>query len=80
MWVNLYTVDEAWQFSRLWLLGVDSITTSNVGEMANLEKPILMLPYDLYSLLWSVIGLSAMGLMFGLLYPYRREQVHQQKR
>ncbi len=70
LWVNLYTVDEPWQFSRLWLLGVDSITTSNVGEMVNLEKPILMLPYDLYALLWSVVGLAGLGIMIGLLYPF----------
>ena len=68
LWVNVYTVDEPWQFSRLWLLGVDSITTSNVGVMADIDQPIFSLPYSLYALLWFVVGLLGLGLIVGLIY------------
>ena len=69
LWVNLYTVDEPWQFSRLWLVGVDSITTSNAQVMVALERPIFSLTYGLYALLWSLVGLVGVGLMVGWIYP-----------
>lgn len=69
LWVNLYTVDEPWQFSRLWLLGVDSITTSNAHVMAALGQPTFSLPYSLYALIWTLVGLLGLGLIVGLIYP-----------
>jgi len=69
LWVDLYTVDEPWQFSRLWLVGVDSITTSNSQVMFDMEQPIFSLPYSLYALIWSLVGLLGLGLIVGLVYP-----------
>ena len=69
LWVNLYTVDEPWQFSRLWLAGVDSITTSNARVMAALDRPIRVLPYNAYALFWALIGLTGLGWMIVLIYP-----------
>jgi glycerophosphoryl diester phosphodiesterase len=63
LWVNIYTVDEAWQFSRLWLLGVNSITTSNAQEMVALAGPILSLPYSLYLPLWVGVGLLVLVIL-----------------
>jgi glycerophosphoryl diester phosphodiesterase len=65
LWVNVYTVDEPWQFSRLWLLGVNSVTTSNAQAMLSLERPLLSLPYSLYILVWVVVGLLGLGLIIG---------------
>lgn len=75
LWVNLYTVDEPWQFSRLWLLGVDSITTSNAGEMAALARPLLALSYPAYLGIWIGMGLLALALVLGLaLWGRRRHE------
>jgi len=68
LWVNLYTVDEPWQFSRLWLLGVHSIITTNIQAMGTLDHPILSIAYELYILLWSMAGLLSLGLFFGLAF------------
>jgi glycerophosphoryl diester phosphodiesterase len=66
LWVNLYTIDEPWQFSRLWLLGVESITTSNAAAMAALARPILALPYNQYLLLWGMAGILGLGIIVAL--------------
>jgi glycerophosphoryl diester phosphodiesterase len=68
LWVNIYTVDEPWQFSRLWLLNVDSVTTSNAGVMVALEKPAFSLPYNQYLLVWVGVGLLGLGLIAVLLF------------
>ena len=39
LWVNLWTVDEPWQFSRLWLSGADSVTTNNLPGLSSLAQP-----------------------------------------
>jgi glycerophosphoryl diester phosphodiesterase len=73
LWVNFYTIDEPWQYSRLWLLGVDSTTTSNAHTMIELSSPVLGLSYAVYFLLWSVIGVLGLVLILGLTLPvYRR--------
>ncbi|MFZ2097186.1 MAG: glycerophosphodiester phosphodiesterase family protein [Anaerolineales bacterium] len=74
LWVNIYTVDEPWQFSRLWLLNADSLTTSNAGVMSSLERPIFSLPYRQYLLLWGVAGLVGLALIGGLVYPLVRQR------
>jgi glycerophosphoryl diester phosphodiesterase len=74
LWVDVYTVDEPWQFSRLWLLGVNSITTSNAGVMAELARPILSVAYSAYVVIWSLVGLVGAGLIVGLLFPVIKQQ------
>lgn len=71
--VNLYTVEEAWLFSRLWLLGVDSITTSNAGVMLDLARPLLALSYARYLFLWSLLGVC------GLIWMVRSEILNQRR-
>lgn len=66
LWVNVYTVDEPWQFSRLWLLGVNSVTTSNVLIMDDLDHPVFSLPYTQYLVLWSFVGLVGLGFIIGM--------------
>ena len=73
LWVNLWTVDEPWQFSRLWILGVNSITTSNAAEMVALTQPVLGLPYSTYFILWIVLGIIAW--LVGLAAALRQRQV-----
>ena len=68
LWVNLYTVDEPWQFSRLWIEGANSVTTSNVKVMADLQKPIFMLPWNQYLLVWGLVGLLGLGVVVGNIY------------
>ena len=73
LWVNLYTIDEPWQYSRLWLMGVDSTTTSNAHTMVGLNRPVVSLPFDQYLLLWGIVGILSLGLALGLTIPvYRR--------
>lgn len=69
VWVNMYTVDETWQFSRLWIMGVDSITTNNVQVMNSLTHPLLSLPFNRYVVIWSAVGLVGLALLVGLVYP-----------
>ena len=61
--VNLYTVDEAWQFKYLWLLGVNSITSSNAGQMLTLQRPDLF-PLPVYWLIWIILGGAEAGLIW----------------
>ena len=58
--VNLWTVDEPWQFSRLWLLGVNSVTTNNVQTFKDLAAPVLALPKTTYSYIWGFFSLIAL--------------------
>jgi hypothetical protein len=57
LWVNLYTVDEPWQFSRFWLSGVDSITTNNLHLFTTLNQPVFSLPLASYLALWLILNL-----------------------
>jgi glycerophosphoryl diester phosphodiesterase len=72
LWVNLYTIDEPWQYSRLWLMGVDSTTTSNAHTMVGLNHPVMSLPFEHYLLLWSLVGIASLGLVLGLTIPVYR--------
>lgn len=54
--VNLWTVDEPWQFSRLWVMGVDSVTTNNLPVFASENKPVLAIPYVAYVIAWCLLG------------------------
>lgn len=68
LWVNLWTVDEPWQYSRLWLAGADSVTTNNLHRLAAMTRPVLVLSYPLYSLLWTLYaGLAGLALFHGRL-------------
>ncbi len=62
-WVNLYIVDEPWMFSRLWLTGVDSITSNNPQGFIAMQQPFFALPRTTYRILWSILGLLALGVM-----------------
>jgi glycerophosphoinositol inositolphosphodiesterase len=70
LWVNLYTIDEPWQYSRLWLLGVNSTTTSNAQTMVALDRPVLSLPFGQYLVFWSGVGILGLALILGLAIPY----------
>jgi hypothetical protein len=75
LWVNLYTVDEPWEFSRAWLLGVNSVTTSNVQAMTDLQTPLFGFPYRLYIFLWIGCGLWGVGLIAGFSLVGRNKTV-----
>jgi glycerophosphoryl diester phosphodiesterase len=59
LWVNIWTVDEPWQYSRLWLAGADSVTSNNVQTFVAMSRPMMAVPYSLYLLLWGLIGAAA---------------------
>ncbi len=63
LWVNLWVVDEPWLYSRLWLAGVDSMTSNNVQDLITLPRPAFALPYDLYLLVWGGLGMAAAGVV-----------------
>lgn len=65
LWVNLYVVDEPWQYSRLWLAGADSVTSNTIQRFLALPRPVLALPYGAYLAVWGVLGFIAVG-VFGL--------------
>lgn len=64
LWVNLWTVDEPWQYSRLWLLDADSVTSNNVHTLSTLEQPVLALPFIRYLPIWATVGLLAALVLF----------------
>ena len=64
LWVNLWTVDEPWQFSRLWLLGVESVTTNNLQNLAGMQAPIFSMNAIEYLLIWVIFGLLSLVLLF----------------
>ncbi len=73
LWVNLYTIDEPWQYSRLWLLGVESTTSSNAQALLAQDHPLLSLPYSQYVLLWTAVGVLGLGVLVGTTWrAYRR--------
>jgi glycerophosphoryl diester phosphodiesterase len=72
LWVNLWTVDEPWQYSRLWLLGVDSTTTNNARTMLALNQPAWSIPYGKYLALWGFMGLASLALVLWLTLPVLR--------
>ncbi len=56
LWVNVWTVDETWQFSRLWLAGVDSVTSNEIQKLNTLSRPILAVRYPIYLVIWGLVG------------------------
>jgi glycerophosphoryl diester phosphodiesterase len=61
LWVNLWVVDEPWQFSRLWLAGADSVATGDIQGFLALSRPVLALPYGVYLSIWGLLGVLAGG-------------------
>jgi len=59
LWVNLWTVDEPWQYSRLWLAGADSVTSNNIQGLIALSRPVMAMTYSLYLVIWGLAGILA---------------------
>ncbi|MBN2389249.1 MAG: hypothetical protein JXR84_00915 [Anaerolineae bacterium] len=59
LWVNLWVVDEPWQYSRLWLAGADSVTSNNSQGLLAMPRPVLAMPYGIYLLVWGFLGVIA---------------------
>jgi len=59
LWVNLWLVDEPWQYSRLWLAGVNSVSSNYVQTFSAMEHPVLAVTYPVYLAIWGVVGLLA---------------------
>ena len=59
LWVNLWVVDEPWQYSSLWLAGVNSVTSSYIQTLAAISQPVAAMTYPVYLAVWGVIGLIA---------------------
>jgi hypothetical protein len=57
LWVNLWLVDEPWQYSSLWLAGVNSVASSYVQTLAVIPHPVAAITYPVYLVIWGVIGL-----------------------
>ena len=55
-------VDEAWQYSRLWLAGANSVASNYVQTLAALAHPVAAITYPLYLAIWGLVGLLAAGL------------------
>lgn len=59
LWVNLWVVDDPWQYASLWLAGVDSVTSNNAQDLVSMPRPMLALPYGIYLLVWGCLGMAA---------------------
>lgn len=59
LWVNLWTVDEPWQYSSLWRSGVDSVTSNNVHVLAGMAIPVMALSYPVFLVVWGLAGILA---------------------
>jgi glycerophosphoryl diester phosphodiesterase len=64
LWVNLWVVDEAWQYSRLWLAGANSVTSNYVQKFAALSHPVAAISYPVHLAIWGLVGLLAAWLYF----------------
>lgn len=64
LWVNLWLVDEPWQYSSLWLAGVNSVTSSYVQTLATISHPVAAITFSVYLAIWGAIGLLAAWLNF----------------
>ncbi len=64
LWVNLWVVDEAWQYSRLWLAGANSVTSNYVQTFAAMSHPVAAITYPVYLAIWGEVGLLAAWLYF----------------
>ncbi|MBN2385594.1 MAG: hypothetical protein JXB85_01140 [Anaerolineales bacterium] len=62
LWVNLWLVDEPWQYSRLWLAGVNSVTSNYVQTFAAMSHPVAAITVPVYLAIWGAVGLLAAGL------------------
>ena len=62
LWVNLWTVDEPWQYSRLWMAGADSLTSNNVQLLAGMSRPVMAMAYPDYLGVWGLVGILAVAL------------------
>ncbi|MCX6039119.1 MAG: glycerophosphodiester phosphodiesterase family protein [Chloroflexi bacterium] len=62
LWVNLWTVDEPWQYSRLWRFGADSVTSNNIHVLAGMSRPVMALSYSVYLVMWGLAGILAAAL------------------
>jgi glycerophosphoryl diester phosphodiesterase len=63
LWVNLWTVDEPWQYSRLWLVGADSVTSNIVQILISMPRPTMAMPYSLYLVVWIAVGLISAAIV-----------------
>ncbi len=59
MWVNLWVVDEPWQYSHFWLAGANSVTSSYVQTLAAISHPVAAITYPVYLAIWGAVGLLA---------------------
>jgi glycerophosphoryl diester phosphodiesterase len=59
LWVNLWVVDEPWQYSRLWLAGANSVTSNVPQDFKAMPSPVLAFPYRTYLLTWGLFALLA---------------------
>jgi glycerophosphoryl diester phosphodiesterase len=59
LWVNLWVVDEPWQYSRLWLAGADSVASNVSQVLLSMPRPLLAMPYATYLAVWGLLGVSA---------------------
>ena len=59
LWVNLWVVDEPWQYSRLWLAGADSVASSYSQSFLAMSRPVLAMPYNIYLAAWGFLGVIA---------------------
>jgi len=55
LWVNLWTVDERWQFSRSWLAGASSTTSNAVHLLAALDRPVFAMSRTVYLIVWGLV-------------------------
>jgi glycerophosphoryl diester phosphodiesterase len=64
LWVNLWVVDEPWQYSRLWLAGANSVTSNYVQRFAAMVHPVAAITTPVYLAIWGMVGLLAAWLYF----------------
>ena len=64
LWVNLWLVDEPWQYSSLWLAGVNSVASSYVQTLAAISHPVAAITYPVYLAIWGMMGLLTAWLYF----------------
>eukprot|EP00727_Mastigamoeba_balamuthi_P002622 m51a1_g12357 hypothetical protein (617) ;mRNA; f:558508-561363 len=71
-WVNVYVVDSEWLFSQMWVLGADSVTSTNPFPMTRMRRPAWTIELWVYRPVWILSDLACVTAVALQLYLVRR--------
>uniref|UniRef100_A0A8C4RKF5 Glycerophosphodiester phosphodiesterase domain containing 4 n=1 Tax=Erpetoichthys calabaricus TaxID=27687 RepID=A0A8C4RKF5_ERPCA len=72
---NLYVVNQQWLYSLAWCAGTHSVTTNAVQGLINLQRPLFLMTFQEYSMMWILTdALSAVLVTLVFTFHWWRER------